>query len=61
LLTSVQWTLANTFDLKGWFFSKLDLTVTILFWTVHFLFDKDADIGRRGWTLYVVSFVNQFF
>jgi hypothetical protein len=48
LLTSVQWTLASTFDPKGWFFSKLDLAVTILFWTVHFLFDKDVDIGRSG-------------
>jgi hypothetical protein len=40
-LTSVQWTLATTFDLRGWFFSKLGLALALLHWTTRFIYSDD--------------------
>jgi len=55
LLTYVQWTLASVFDLKGWFFSKVDLAVVFMYWTIFFLFDKNIDSlasRKRGFDVY---------
>jgi hypothetical protein len=55
-LTSVQWTLANVFDVQGWLFPKLDLAVALLHWTIYFIFDQDIEgcgPGKKGVDYYL--------
>lgn len=50
-LTSVQWTLATTFDLQGWFRPKLGLAVALLCWTLRFIYYDEVELdeaGRKG-------------
>jgi len=51
-----QWALVNVFNLKGWFFSKVDLAIVFIYWTIHFLFNADLNIpvsGKKGVNLYL--------
>jgi len=46
----------NVFNLKGWFFSKVNLAIVFIYWTIHFLFNVDLKnpcVCKKGVDVYL--------